>query len=66
MVFLNRLTYALKLPLTEVALLPLGEPQRGEAVTFAPPQDGTHLIRRMAAVPGDRLEMRNEVLSING
>lgn len=66
MVFVNRLTYALKLPLTDVVLLPLGEPQRGETVTFAPPQDGTHLIRRMAAVPGDRLEMRNEVLSING
>ena len=65
-VFVNRLAYDVKLPLTDVVLLPLGEPQRGDVVTFTSPQDGTRLIKRIAAVPGDRVEMRNEVLYING
>lgn len=65
-VFVNRLAYDFKLPLTDIVLLPLGEPQRGDVVTFSSPQDGTRLIKRVAAVPGDRVEMRNEVLYING
>ena len=40
----NRLAYDLKLPLTEVSLLRLGEPQRGDIVTFSSPRDGTRLM----------------------
>jgi signal peptidase I len=65
-VFVNRLAYDLKLPLTDVVLMSLGEPQRGDVVTFSSPQDGMRLIKRIAAVPGDRVEMRQEVLYING
>jgi signal peptidase I len=35
-------------------------------VTFSSPQDGTRLIKRLAALPGDVVEMRDEVLWING
>ena len=43
-----------------------GEPQRGDVVTFSSPMDGTRLIKRVLALPGDRVEMRNERLVING
>ena len=65
-VFVNRLAYDLKLPLTDVVLARLGEPQRGDVVTFSSPQGGTRLIKRIAAVPGDTVEMRDEVLYLNG
>lgn len=65
-VLVNRLAYDLKLPLTDVVLAHLGEPQRGDVVTFSSPTDGTRLIKRLVALPGDRVEMRNEVLFING
>jgi|SRR6185437_8860878 len=65
-VFVNRLAYDLKLPLTNVILLHMGEPQRGDVATFYSPKDGTHLIKRVAAVPGDVVEMRDKRLIING
>ncbi|MGH8855687.1 MAG: signal peptidase I [Telluria sp.] len=65
-VFVNRLAYNLKVPLTDIVLTRTGEPRRGDVVTFASPQDGTRLIKRVLALPGDRIEMRNERLVING
>jgi signal peptidase I len=35
-------------------------------VTFSSPEDGTRLIKRIVALPGDTVEMRNERLIING
>ena len=50
-VLVNRLAYDLKLPLTHIALLRLGEPQRGDVVTFYSPTNGVHLIKRLADAP---------------
>jgi signal peptidase I len=65
-VFVNRLAYNVKVPLTDIVLGTTGEPQRGDIVTFSSPQNGTRLIKRVIALPGDRVEMRNEQLIING
>jgi signal peptidase I len=65
-VFVNRLAYNVKLPLTDIVLGQTGEPQRGDIVTFSSPVNGTRLIKRVIALPGDRVEMRNEQLIING
>lgn len=65
-VFVNRLAYNVKVPLTDKVLGRTGEPQRGDVVTFSSPADGTRLIKRIMAVPGDVIEMRDEQLTING
>ena len=65
-VFVNRLAYDLKVPLTDHILLRLGDPQRGDVVTFSSPRDGTRLIKRLVAVPGDTVAMRNKQLVVNG
>ena len=65
-VLVNRVAYDLKLPLTDIVLARLGEPRRSDVVTFSSPTDGTRLIKRLIALPGDVVEMRNEVLLING
>lgn len=65
-VLVNRLAYDLKLPLTDVVLLPLDEPQRGDVVTFSSPAGGTRLIKRIVGLPGDRIAMRGDVLILNG
>ncbi len=65
-VFVNRLAYNVKVPLTDNVVARTGEPQRGDVVTFSSPTDGTRLIKRIMAVPGDVIEMRGEQLIING
>ena len=65
-VFVNRLAFDLKIPLTDRIVAHTGEPQRGDVVTFSSPQDGTRLIKRLVAVPGDVVELRDERLVING
>ena len=65
-VFVNRLAYNVKIPLTDVVLARVGEPRRGDVVTFSSPADGTRLIKRLVALPGDIVEMRDEQLIING
>ena len=65
-VLVNRLAYDFKLPLSDMSLLRTGTPQRGDVITFNSPKDGTRLIKRLIAVPGDVVELRDEVLMING
>lgn len=65
-VFVNRLAFNVKVPLTDIVLQHTGEPQRGDIVTFSSPRDGTRLIKRIVALPGDTVEMRDERLIING
>ena len=65
-VYVNRMAYDLKVPLTDIVVTHIGDPVRGDVVTFASPKDGTRLIKRIVAVPGDVVEMRNEQLVING
>jgi signal peptidase I len=65
-VFVNRMAFDLKVPLTNHVLAHMGEPARGDIVTFRSPRDGILLIKRVVALPGDVVEMRNERLFING
>jgi signal peptidase I len=65
-VLVDRLAYDVKIPLTDWSLARLDEPHRGDIVTFNSPADGTRLIKRLVALPGDVVQMRNEVLFING
>lgn len=58
--------YGLRLPFTELQLLETGAPQRGDIAVFPSPQDGTRLIKRVAAVAGDEVELVQGRLSING
>ena len=65
-VLVDRLAYDFKVPLTDVSLARLGEPRRGDVVTFTSPKDGVRLIKRLVGLPGDVVELRNELLLVNG
>jgi len=44
-----------------------GEPQRGDIIVFDSPQDPkSDLIKRIIAVPGDTVEIRDDKVSVNG
>jgi signal peptidase I len=65
-VLVNRLAYNLKVPLTDIVLARLGDPQHGDIVTFSSPQDGKRLIKRVVGLPGDIISMKDKRLLING
>jgi signal peptidase I len=65
-VLVNRLAYQLKIPLTDIVVARLGDPSRGDVVTFSSPRDGTRLIKRVIGLPGDVVAMRDNRLIING
>jgi signal peptidase I len=58
--------YGVRLPFTDVQLLATGKPERGDIAVFDSPEDGERLIKRVAAVAGDEVELVDGRLSING
>ena len=58
--------YGLRLPFTDMQLMATGVPERGDIAVFDSPQDGARLIKRVAAVAGDEVELVDGKLSING
>lgn len=62
----NKLAYGLRVPLTELWLAHWDTPAPGEVVVLHSPKDGTRLVKRLVAVPGDTIELRNQRLYING
>ena len=65
-VFVNKLAYDLKVPFTTWHIAEWGNPHRGDIVVFFSPHDGKRLVKRVVGLPGDSIELRNNVLVING
>jgi signal peptidase I len=66
LVLVNKLSYDLKVPFTTRHLMQWGDPARGDIVVFYSPSDGKRLVKRVIGLPGDTVELRNEVLYLNG
>lgn len=66
MVLVNKLAYDLKLPFTTRHLAQWGDPARGDIVVLFSPEGGTRLVKRIVGLPGDTVELRNDILFING
>ena len=65
-VFVNRLAFDLKLPLTEIIVARTGDPKRGDVVTFFSTENGERLIKRVIGLPGETIEMRGKRLFVDG
>jgi signal peptidase I len=65
-IFSDRLAYDLKIPFTDVVVKHIADPQRGDIVIFASPEDGIRLVKRVIGLPGDIVEMHGEELILNG
>jgi signal peptidase I len=72
-IFVNKFSYGLRVPLTDwIGEKPLyffrtHEPSRGDIIVFKYPVDpDIYFIKRVVGVPGDTIEMKNKVVTING
>ena len=66
-VLVNKFAYGVRLPFTGTLLVPVGQPKRGDVMVFRFPDDPSQdFIKRVIGMPGDRIEMRDHHLFING
>lgn len=65
-VVVNKLAYDLKVPFTTYEITKWGDPKRGDIVVLFSPVDGTRLVKRVIGVPGDKVELRENQLYVNG
>ena len=66
-VWIDKLAYSLRVPLTRIHLADWAEPKRGDiVVVLSPAADRTRLVKRVIGVPGDRIEMNGHQLILNG
>ena len=66
LVYVDKIAYDLRFPLTLHRLAKWSDPQRGDIVICFSPDDRTRLVKRVIGQPGDTVEMRNNILIING
>jgi len=66
-ILVNKYTYGVRLPVLNVKVLDLNSPRRGDVMVFRYPADTSlDYIKRVVGLPGDRIEYRDKVLSVNG
>lgn len=65
-VTVNKMAYDLRLPFSKQVLLRTGEPARGDIMVFDSNAAQNRLIKRVVGLPGDTIEMQDEVLLLNG
>ncbi len=53
-ILVNKFSYGVRLPVLDVKLIPVGDPQRGDVMVFKYPEDPRiNYIKRVVGVPGD-------------
>jgi len=65
LVYVNKLAYDLRIPLTLHSLNRWSDPERGDIAVLFSPEDGIRLVKRVIGLPGDQIEMKNNVLHID-
>jgi signal peptidase I len=66
-IVVNKYAYGLRWPVINEKFLDIAEPQRGDVVVFRyPPNPSINYIKRLVGLPGDRVEVHDDHLVING
>ncbi|MFZ2147660.1 MAG: signal peptidase I [Sedimentisphaerales bacterium] len=66
LLYVDKIAYDLRFPLTLHRLAKWSDPQRGDIVVCFSPDDGTRLVKRIIGQPGDIIELKNNTLFLNG
>ena len=66
-ILVNKFIYGVKLPFVDTTIVPLKDPQREDIIVFKFPEEpGKDFIKRVIAVGGDTVLIRNKKIYING
>lgn len=66
-ILINKSAYGVRLPFLNQPIIPTGKPEHGDVIVFRYPQDTKiNYIKRVIGLPGDKVEYRNKLLTVNG
>ena len=66
-ILVSKISYGVKVPFTNIEILPLGEPEVGDTIVFRyPVEPWKDYIKRIVAGPGDTIKLENNRLIRNG
>ncbi len=66
-IMVNKFVYGIKVPFTDIRVLPLRSPSRGDIIVFRYPMDKKKdFIKRVVGIDGDVVEIRDKIVFING
>ena len=66
-ILVNKFSYGIRLPILNKVIIPVGNIARGDVVVFNYPlQPEMNYIKRIVGIPGDVVEYRDKVLTVNG
>lgn len=65
-ILVNKYTYGIRLPVLRTKVFDINEPQRGDVMVFFPPHKDNYFIKRVVGLPGDLVQYKSKVLTING
>jgi len=65
-ILVNKFIYGIKIPFSDITLIPFKEPKRGDIVVFKFPEDPKKdFIKRVIAVEGEKIQIRNKKVYID-
>jgi signal peptidase I len=66
-ILVNKFIYGVKLPFTDVTVVPIKDPRRGDIIVFKYPGDPSKdYIKRVVGVGGDSIDIRDKKVYVNG
>ena len=65
-ILVSKSTYGIRLPVVRTKLVDISSPKRGDVMVFFPPHEDRYFIKRVVGLPGDKVQVLNGVMYING
>ena len=65
-ILVSKSTYGIRLPVLRTKLVNVSSPERGDVMVFFPPHEDRYFIKRVVGLPGDKVQVLNGVLYVNG
>ena len=65
-ILVSKWTYGIRLPVLRSKVIDVSLPERGDVMVFFPPHEDRYFIKRVVGLPGDKIQVLNGVLYVNG
>lgn len=65
-ILVNKMAYDIRLPFTHISLHRRSDPERGDIIIFDSKVSEKRLVKRVIGIPGDTIEMKDNIVHING